>query len=178
MFTYTRRHFIQLLTFLVISAILWLGFGPIQIGGPTAYVIISGNSMEPAIQVGDLVITRERSSYEIDQRVVYNHPKLGHVFHRIVDKDNEAYIFKGDNNRWLDTYKPTETELIGKYWFMIPGGGDVIRKLREPIYFTAFTLIIIIIISSLIFIQDKEEGKTGKKKSKRIMENKKIQTTK
>jgi len=172
-----RKEYRSRILLLVLIAVIWFGFSPIQLGGQVAYVIISGNSMEPAIHVGDLVITRKKNTYEVGQRVVYNHPKLGHVFHRIVDRDSEAFIFKGDNNQWLDTYYPTASELIGKFWFKVPGGGEVIRILRDPVYFTAFTLVILLIIGSLIFFKNEEEGKTGKKKSRKIMENNKFQNT-
>jgi signal peptidase len=154
------------LVFLVTAAVLWLIFGPIQLGGQAAYVIISGSSMEPDFKVGDLVIARKGSYYEIDQRVVYEHPKVGYVFHRIVDQKQNHFTLKGDNNDWLDSFQPTNTDIVGRYWFVIPGGGNLVRKLREPVYFVSFTLIILVIIAPIfLFQKDNTDDNRNRKRS-------------
>jgi signal peptidase len=162
---YQKSNFRSILLFLVITAILWFVFAPVQAGGSVGYVIIEGNSMEPEISVGDLVISRSGANYGINQRVVYKHPQVGFVFHRIIDQEDDTYILKGDNNDWVDSYQPTTDEIVGSYWFKIPTGGLVIRKLREPIIFTGFTLIILIIIASLIIFQKPLRSKKSKLKS-------------
>ena len=40
------------------TALLWLFLGPVQLGGDTAYSVISGNSMEPLLHRGDLAAVR------------------------------------------------------------------------------------------------------------------------
>lgn len=85
----------SILIFLFIAVILWIAFGPVQLGGQTAYVILNGNSMAPDFKIGDLVVARKSLFYEVNQRVVYDNPKIGYVFHRIIDWENNEYIFKG-----------------------------------------------------------------------------------
>ena len=112
--------------------------------------------MEPEIELGDLVIARAAADYQSGQRVVYRHPQVGYVFHRIIDRDNEYFICKGDNNDWTDSFHPLSSDILGKYWFYIPGAGTVINKLREPVIFVLFTLIILIVIASIILFQRKD----------------------
>jgi len=129
--------------------------------------------MEPELENGDLVVARRRNTYAVDQRVVYNHPKVGHVFHRIVDRDQNTYILKGDNNDWLDSYQPVAEDILGKFWFIIPAGGNIIRVLRKPGYFAAFSIIILVIITSMLFFDNDGEGLTRKQKSRKTMDNQK-----
>ena len=163
----SRQDRNQILIFIFVAIILWMVFGPVQLGGQTAYVILTGNSMAPDFTIGDLVIARKSPAYKIDQRVVYENPRVGFVFHRIIDKDLEGFVLKGDNNDWIDSYHPTEKEVIGKFWFCIPGGGNVILKLREPVVFSFFALIILIIIAS-IFIFRKELPAVKRKTKNKI----------
>ena len=166
-----RQNYRSILIFLSLCTVLWLGFAPIQIGGEVAYVIITGNSMEPIFSEGDLVFSRKAAQYNIDQLVVYNHPKVGYVFHRIVDQIPDGFILKGDNNTWLDSFHPGIEDIVGRYWFGLPGGGTLIKILREPLYFTGFALIIMGIIFSLFWFQKNDSKKkklrnTGKKMDK------------
>jgi signal peptidase I len=119
---------------LALTATIWIAFAPVQIGGRAAYVIVNGNSMEPNFHVGDLVIVRPRPSYDIGDRVVYQDPKLGSgVFHRIIDLELDRYILKGDNNAWIDSYQPTQEEIVGKLWAHLPRIGKAVQFLRQPV---------------------------------------------
>ena len=130
--------------------------------------------MEPDIELGDLVIARKQGSYQVNQQVVYNHPQVGYVFHRIVDRDQHGFILKGDNNDWLDSFQPTQEDIVGKYWFMIPGAGNLIRTLRKPVYFVSFVIFISVIIAGLFLFPNQENvrGKKGTKKRMTKSQNK------
>lgn len=145
--------------------LVWMAFVPIQLGGFVSYIIINGNSMEPEVQFGDLVVARKSDQYQLDQRVIYDHPQLGYVFHRIVDQEGDQFILQGDNNDWLDTYQPTQDEILGKYWYDIPGAGKIILTLRQPLLFTLLVLIISSLLVGLVVMPD--PGPTGKRKGKR-----------
>lgn len=116
----------------IIMALAWIVFIPAQIGGQTTYVIVNGNSMEPMLHKGDLVFLRQQPDYSIGEIVTYQHPNIGPVIHRIVERNLERYILQGDNNTWLDPYQPTGTELTGKYWFALPGAGKILLLVRKP----------------------------------------------
>jgi len=159
-----------LLYLLLICVFLWVGLGPTQLGGAVSYVVINGNSMEPDFQVGDLVITRRSVDYNLDQRVVYKHPQIGYVFHRIVDENASGFILKGDNNDWLDTYQPSTSDILGKYWFDIPGAGNIIVSLRQPSIFVLFVLLISLILASIFLLPENILRKRKKGKRKRMNE--------
>lgn len=124
----------------ITAVLLWLFFAPTSLGGSVAYVILIGNSMEPGFHRYDLVLTRAAATYEVGDAVAYEHPMIGGVFHRIVDRNGDRYILQGDNNDWLDTHEPTDDEIVGKLWLHIPNGGRVVNFLRQPAMFTVLAL--------------------------------------
>ena len=115
---------------LALLAIASFVFAPVQIGGQTSFVIINGNSMEPLYRRGDLVIARTAPEYQIGDIVIYRHPEIGPVIHRIIGRTGNVWVFKGDNNDFIDPYQPTQNELIGKAWIHIPSIGKAFEYLR------------------------------------------------
>lgn len=111
---------------------VWLMFAPQQFGGQAAYVLVTGNSMEPFLDKGDMVVVRATNDIAVGDVVTYQYPDLGHVIHRVVDIQQGAYILKGDNNEWVDGYTPSQSEIIGEYWFKLPKASGVIKTLRTP----------------------------------------------
>src|SRR5512139_443815 len=117
----------------VLMIVVWLVFAPTQVGGLASYIIVIGNSMEPNFHIGDLVIVHEQPTYQVGDAIVYGNLQLKKfVFHRIISQQAGHYILQGDNNSWVDNYKPSHREVIGKLWLHIPHGGTVIQKIRSP----------------------------------------------
>lgn len=110
----------------------WLAFAPAALGGSASYVIINGSSMKPGLSPGDLVIVRKASAYQVGDVVTYQHPTIGPVIHRIVDRDGDRFILQGDSNSWLDSYNPGAAEIAGVKWLRVPSAGTVISHLRAP----------------------------------------------
>ncbi len=110
----------------------WVIFAPTRFGGQAAYVIISGISMEPSFHRGDLAILRVEDDYAIGDVVTYRHPTIGPIIHRIIKRDGDRFVFKGDNNSWIDEYHPAQDELIGKLWIHLPAAGVLVEQLRIP----------------------------------------------
>src|SRR5215212_10863351 len=126
--------FMSNLILLVALAAIWIAFAPTRIGGRASYVMVNGNSMEPGFHRGDLVIIQAASIYNVGEVVIYRNAELNaFVIHRIIGIEQDHYIFKGDNNSWIDTYRPTSDELIGKLWIHIPKLGKALEWLRLPI---------------------------------------------
>ena len=117
---------------LVLMSIAWVFFAPTHVGGQTAYVIVNGNSMEPGFHRGDLVILRQAPVYQIGDIATYRHPEIGPIIHRIIDQQGAHFIFKGDHNTWIDSYRPTQAEMIGKFWLHVPFAGRIIEQFRSP----------------------------------------------
>lgn len=87
---------------LLLVAVAWIAVAPIQFGGQAAFVIVNGNSMEPVYHRGDLVIARQVFDYQIGEIVAYRHPQIGPVIHRIIGREDDRFVFKGDHNTWID----------------------------------------------------------------------------
>lgn len=116
----------------MLIALAWILLIPSQIGGQTSYVIVNGDSMEPLFHKGDLVLLRQQPEYEVGDIVTYQHPNIGPVIHRIIDRDLDRYVLQGDNNSWLDPYQPVRSDLTGKYWLLLPGAGKILLLVRKP----------------------------------------------
>jgi signal peptidase I len=116
----------------VVTAFWWL-LAPPQLGGTTSLATVDGTSMLPRLQRSDLVVLRPAESYHVGEIVGY-HSTLLHrvVLHRIVAIKDGRYVFKGDNNRFLDPDQPTRAQLIGRLWFVLPSAGHLIAALRIP----------------------------------------------
>jgi signal peptidase I len=133
-----RRHpFKKLLATalgLIVLGGLWFYFAPIPLGGSTSYVVTHGISMEPRFHTGDLAIVRSQSSYHVGEIVAY-HNKMLHtvVLHRIVGREGGRYVFKGDNNNFIDPERPRASQLIGALWIHIAGGGKRLQSLKSPL---------------------------------------------
>ena len=98
--------------------------------------------MEPLFHQGDLVVIRHSDQVNVGDIFSYRYPKLGQVIHRVVGKEGEHYIFKGDNNDWLDGYKPVAGDLVGKAIFHFNGAGKWVLWLRNPFRFAGMTAIL------------------------------------
>ena len=146
----------------------WFIFAPPAIGGQTSYIIVIGNSMEPTFFYGDLAFIRVADTYQVGDIVTYNQPEIGTIFHRIIAIENGRYILKGDHNTWEDSYKPQQSEILGKYWFFIPSAGKFFQKLRSP---ANFSLIVILFATAFTYTLSLD-GKSGKTRS--IGKNKKM----
>ena len=121
---------------LALSATLLLGWAtvaPRQLGGPVSYVTTHGISMQPRFHAGDLAIVRAASQYQVGDIVAYHSATLHTVvMHRIVVREGARFVFKGDNNSWLDPDKPTQSELIGALWVQVPQGSKLLDFLHAP----------------------------------------------
>jgi signal peptidase I len=137
------RRLIASLALLVTAGavvLLW----PDPLGGRVSYVSTHGNSMEPRIHQGDLVLVKKSPTYEVGDSTAYWSGQLRTVvLHRIVAIKDGQYTFQGDNNSWLDPETPTEDQLVGKELLHIPQGGIWLNRLTSPVALglLAFTLL-------------------------------------
>ena len=116
-----QRAPLILLPLLVLSG-WFVTLRPAALGGPVQYVIIEGQSMEPTLHSGDLVVIRRQNEYAVGDIVSIETP-IGPVMHRIVGGDgDEGFVSQGDNNGIADPWRPTTSEIVGKLWLRFPGG--------------------------------------------------------
>jgi signal peptidase I len=152
---------------LFLSLISWLILAPTQLGGSVTYVIVDGNSMEAKFHRGDLILLRKAPTYKVGDAVTYQNAEMGrYVFHRIIDLNLDRFVLQGDNNAWLDSYQPTQEEIVGKLWMHLPRVGKAVEWLRLPINM-ALTVGLLggSLMSSMMIRPSKhEKGEKGKNK--------------
>jgi signal peptidase I len=121
-------------TFVLIAAVAWLVLAPTGIGGSTDYVTTNGDSMAPRFHTGDLALIRPADQYRVGEVVAYRSTLLHTVvLHRIIGRDGDRYVFKGDNNDFVDPTHPGRGEMIGRLWLRVPRGGLMLGWLRIPV---------------------------------------------
>src|ERR1700750_3005152 len=120
----THGKLIGLLLALAACATAWFLFAPSALGGSTTYVVTEGISMQPKFHSGDLVLVRKAAASRVGDVVAYRSHELHTiVLHRIIAHDGGRYVFKGDNNGFVDPERPTQDQLVGKLWIHLAGQG-------------------------------------------------------
>jgi len=119
---------------LIVLACLWFFFAPIGLGGSTSYVVTDGISMQPRFHTGDLAVVRSRGDYRVGEIVAYHNREFHTiVLHRIIALAGGRYVFKGDNNNFVDFEHPARSQLIGSLWIHVPGVGAKLESIRSPV---------------------------------------------
>jgi signal peptidase I len=127
------RSWLLSATLVVLAVAAWLVLAPTQIGGETSYVTTSGISMAPRFHTGDLAVVRPAQHYKVGQIVAYRSTLLHTVvLHRIVAVKGDRYVFKGDNNGFVDPVRPVRAELIGALSLRVAHGGRILAWLHTP----------------------------------------------
>lgn len=132
--------------------------------GIKTFVIISG-SMEPEIEIGDIVIVKEADNYEVGDIISFRQGQniITHRISEIEEVDGEIrYRTKGDNNNTEDSGTITPDVIEGKVVNIIPFIGKVIFLLKDKV------TIIVILILLYIYISH-----SGKVKERKLMRRKK-----
>ena len=100
--------------------------------GFRSYTVLSG-SMEPEFYPGDLVISLHKNRANIKEGDIITFRDNDEIVtHRIIDKTQEGYITKGDNNNAVDSFAVSNDNIIGKVLFDIPNAGYIIQFLAKP----------------------------------------------
>lgn len=105
------------------------------------YKTVLTGSMEPAIPVGSIIITKEQSSYEIEDIISFQE-EGAIITHRIITIDRERYITKGDANNVADTEEVQQKQILGKVILTIPLLGYLVMWLMSPVGIISLFIII------------------------------------
>jgi len=139
---------------IAIALLLVVSLFPVP-GNIEVKVVLSG-SMEPAIQVGSIVVIKAEENYEIGDIITFGKDTRDSIptTHRIHEMRAQAgeifYQTKGDANEDPDVREIGENEIIGKVTFSIPYLGFVIDFAKRPIGF----MLLVVIPAGLIAIDE------------------------
>ena len=96
---------------------------PAAWGGATSYVVVWGESMDPAYRPGDLVVTRAADRYEVGDVITFR-TGYGEVIHRVVGGDaRDGFRTQGDNVDRVDPYRPRPADVRGRAVLHVPAVG-------------------------------------------------------
>ncbi len=76
--------------------------------------IASGNSMNPVIKPGDILIVSQENTYREKDIIVYKNDEGIVVCHRVLSTDGIQFVTRGDSNNFTDGYNPTIDDVYGK----------------------------------------------------------------
>jgi signal peptidase I len=126
------------LALIALAAAWFITLRPQFLGGPTAYILVTGESMEPTLHSGSLVVVVGRPQYEVGEIVAYRIPPGGpaagrNVIHRITGGSAESgFIMRGDNTSGSDLWRPKPADILGSTRVVIPGAMPAVLFLRSP----------------------------------------------
>ena len=127
------------------AALLFFSFS-----GLFTTVVVSGDSMYPTYNSGDLVITQKQSEYAVGEVIVY-HPEVDcsrcNVVHRIIGGDSGGWITQGDNNDFIDPFRPTSESIHGEVIQHFNMGGIGMFLFNTQLWFFLFTLFALVLYS-------------------------------
>jgi signal peptidase I len=127
------RRAAKIASLLALAGLIWMFVWPTYLGGGTSYVVVSGPSMEPVYESGDLVVAREQAAYTVGDIVVFR-TENGDVIHRIIGGDAATgFVTQGDNNPEPDTWTPTEDEVVGEAWLRLPAVGEYVLTAKQVV---------------------------------------------
>lgn len=112
---------------------------PHALGGPASYILVSGHSMRPQLESGDLVIAHRQNAYGVGDVVAYRIPKGepgagARVIHRITGgSPRDGFHTRGDNREEPDIWRPRPRDIEGRLWVRVPRAGSLIALLSAPI---------------------------------------------
>ena len=112
---------------------------------PVRLLIVKSNSMYPTLQKGDFILIKRNNDYKKGDIITYDYESNYLVTHRIIEKNNEGFITKGDNNNSEDNELIKLENIKGK----------VILKINKN-YRILIVLVFIILVFFVFFKCNKE----------------------
>jgi len=115
---------------------------PASLGGSTSFVFVSGESMTPGYQPGDLLVAR-KGEPTVGDVIVYAPEGFGgaQIVHRVIGGDaTSGWSVQGDANSFVDPFTPQTEEVRGIVVMHFPGVGIFMQVLLSP--FLWFSLLL------------------------------------
>lgn len=108
------------LELLVAIAVLWF-LWPAWLGGSTSIVVVSGTSMEPTYDDGDVLLVREGRAAVGDVIAFHVPGREGQIVHRVIERRADGTLLvQGDNRNTPDLPVLTGGTWSGSRWCTYP----------------------------------------------------------
>lgn len=128
----------------VAVVLLW----PSSLGGCTTLTVVRGQSMEPTLHDGDVVLAR-CGRPDVDDVVVY--APAGYdgtqIIHRVVGGGPSGWVLQGDNNDVVDPFTPADAEVVGIARLTVPHLGAATAFLTHPGPWSALVLLSVLLLA-------------------------------
>ena len=117
---------------------------------PIRTVVVTGPSMQPTMDGGDIAVTVRRATYRAGDvvafRIAAGDPGAGKlVIHRIVGGDGtNGYVMRGDNREGVDPWRPRRGDVVGEAALLVPRLGLLPALLRTPLGLATFAALVTI----------------------------------
>lgn len=150
----TRKH-VSLAIFLLLAGAWFALLRPTALGGPASYIFVSGVSMQPTLETGDLVLLQQAAAYESGDIIAFRTPEDGPgggalVIHRIIGGDaTTGFVMRGDNKPAPDEWRPTADDVAGRLWVRLPGMGSVVAWVKQPSVFASLVAGVVVFLVML-----------------------------
>lgn len=118
-----------------------------KIFGYGSLIVVTG-SMEPTIHIKELIVIKEENDYNINDIVTYRDSENNLVTHRIVEKNQNKIVTRGDNNT-RDDLETSIKNVEGKVIFHSIVLGELFLYWLKPIVIVILAIIIINILKNL-----------------------------
>lgn len=121
-----------------------------------AQAIVVSGSMQPVIQVGDLLIIKEQREYRVDDIITYR-SNNSLITHRVIGIDGSKILTKGDSNNVAD--EPIQASIVeGRVVLRVPRLGKLILFLKTPFGVLLLVLAAILILEVPFWGGQKNKG--------------------
>lgn len=80
---------------------------------------VKSNSMSPIFRKQDIIIIQEQNEYKVGDIITYEANTGELVTHRIIEKTENGFYTKGDNNNTKDEKQITQKDIIGKVVYIL-----------------------------------------------------------
>lgn len=130
------KSVVTALASLLVVVFWYITLRPTLLGGPATYLMITGISMEPTFNNGDLVVVVERAQYAAGDIIAYSIDDYffteRYVIHRIVGETPDGgFLTQGDNRDDIDAWTPKPEQVIGSALVRVPRAGVLVAYLQE-----------------------------------------------
>jgi len=157
---------------LAVWLVIWASFGS------NPFYVVSSGSMEPVLQINDVLIVRDGGSWhdlKVGDVIVFNRPEGGDrvIVHRIVEIDpsHTTIRTKGDANPSSipgTDFPIRKDDYIGRVVYVVPGIGVVTKIISPPVNYIIIAIILAILFFNRLGRKDKGVPPAGTDNSNSI----------